>query len=129
MENHYYDDVKDLIELPFGTIQKVPTYPGCTGDNEALKKCFTKNIMQFVGAEFNTKLSNKEISGKQRIIVKFKIDITGKVTNVQARSEFKELEIEAVRVINSLPQMLAGEHEGKKVGVQYSLPIIFEIEE
>ena len=129
LENHYYDDVKDLIELPFGTIQKVPTYPGCTGDNEALKKCFTQNIWQFVGAEFNTKLSNKEISGKQRIIVNFKIDITGKVTNVQAKSEFKELEIEAVRVINNLPQMLPGEHEGKKVGVQYSLPILFEINE
>ena len=128
LENHYYNEVKDLIELPFGTIQKVPTYPGCTGDNETLKKCFTKNIMQFVGAEFNTKVANKEVSGKQRIAVKFKIDITGKVTNVQAKSKFKELEIEAVRVINSLPQMLPGEHEGKKVGVQYSLPILFEIE-
>ena len=83
--------------------------------------------MQFVGAEFNTKVENKEISGKQRIAVKFKIDNTGKVTNVEARSEFKELENEAVRVISSLPQMLPGEHEGKKVGVQYSLPIIFDI--
>jgi beta-lactamase regulating signal transducer with metallopeptidase domain len=114
--------------IPFSTIDKVPTYPGCTGDNEALKECFTQNIMQFVGAEFNTKVSNKEILGKQRIVVKFKIDNTGKVTNVQARSEFKELEGEAIRVISSLPEMLPGEHEGKKVGVQYSLPIIFDIQ-
>jgi len=84
--------------------------------------------MQFVGAEFNTKVSNKEILGKQRIVVKFKIDNTGKVTNVQTRSEFKELEGEAIRVISSLPEMLPGEHEGKKVGVQYSLPIIFDIQ-
>ncbi len=127
LESPYYNEVKDIIEIPFGVIQKVPTYPGCTGDNEALKQCFTQNIMQFVGAEFNTKVDNKDISGKQRIAVKFKIDNTGKVTNVQARSEFKELENEAVRVISSLPQMLPGEHEGKKVGVQYSLPIIFDI--
>ena len=123
----YYDEVKDILEISFGVIQKVPTYPGCTGDNEALKQCFTQNIMQFVGAEFNTKVSNKEISGKQRIAVKFKIDNKGKVTNVQAKSEFKELEMEAIRVISSLPEMLPGEHEGKKVGVQYSLPIIFDI--
>ena len=128
LESPYYEEVKDLIEIPFGIIQKVPTYPGCTGDNEALKECFTENIMQFVGAEFNTKVSNKEILGKQRIVVKFKIDNTGKVTNVQARSEFKELEGEAIRVISSLPEMLPGEHEGKKVGVQYSLPIIFDIQ-
>ena len=127
LESPYYNEVKDIIEISFGVIQKVPTYPGCKGDNEALKQCFTQNIMQFVGAEFNTKVENKEISGKQRIAVKFKIDNTGKVTNVEARSEFKELENEAVRVISSLPQMLPGEHEGKKVGVQYSLPIIFDI--
>ena len=114
LESPYYEEVKDLIEIPFGVIQKVPTYPGCTGDNEALKKCFTQNIMQFVGAEFNTKVSNKEISGKQRIGVKFKIDNTGKVTNVEAKSEFKELEMEAIRVVSSLPYMLPGEHEGKK---------------
>jgi bla regulator protein BlaR1 len=127
LESPYYEEVKDLIEIPFGVIQKVPTYPGCSGDNEVLKECFTQNIMQFVGAEFNTKVSNKEISGKQRIAVKFKIDNSGKVTNVQARSEFKELEMEAIRVISSLPEMLPGEHEGKKVGVQYSLPILFNI--
>lgn len=128
LESPYYEEVKELIEIPFGVIQKVPTYPGCTGDNEALKKCFTQNIMKFVGAEFNTKVSNKEISGKQRIAVKFKIDNTGKVINVEAKSEFKELEMEAIRVVSSLPDMVPGEHEGKKVGVQYSLPIVFKIE-
>ena len=128
LESPYYEEVKDLIEIPFGVIKKAPTYPGCTGDNEDLKKCFTQNIMQFVGAEFNTKVSNKEISGKQRIAVKFKIDNTGKATNVEARSEFKELEMEAIRVISNLPEMLPGEHEGKKVGVQYSLPIILDIQ-
>ena len=85
-------------------------------------------FMAYVGAEFNTKVSNKEISGKQRIAVKFKIDNTGKVTNVEAKSEFKELEMEAIRVVSSLPDMVPGEHEGKKVGVQYSLPIVFKIE-
>ncbi len=128
LESPYYDEVKDVIEIPFGVIQKVPTYPGCTGDNEELKKCFTQNIMQFVGSEFNTKVSNSEISGRQRIAVKFKIDNTGKVTNVLAKSQYKELQSEAIRVISSLPEMLPGEHEGKKVGVQYSLPIVFEIE-
>ena len=126
----YYEDVKDFISIPFGVINKVPTYPGCTGDNEELKKCFTQSIMQFVGNEFNTKVSkDSKISGKQRIVVNFKIDNTGKITSVKAKADNEELETEAIRVINALPQMLPGEHEGKKVGVQYSLPIVFEIKE
>jgi len=42
LENPYFEDVKDNISLHFGIIQKVPTYPGCAGDNEELKKCFSK---------------------------------------------------------------------------------------
>ena len=87
-------------------------------------------MMQFVGSEFNTKVGkDSKISGKQRIVVNFKIDNTGKVANVRAKADYKELETEAIRVIHKLPQMIPGEHEGKKVGVQYALPIVFEIKE
>jgi hypothetical protein len=131
LENHYYDEakVKDLIELPFGTIEKVPTYPGCTGTNEELKKCMAKSIGQFVGEEFNTKVAGKNVSGKQRISVQFKIDRFGDIVNVRARAPHPSLEAEAVRVVSKLPKMKPGEQDGKTVGVLYSLPIIFKIEE
>ncbi len=131
LENHYYDEdkVKDLIELPFGTIEKVPTYPGCTGTNEELKKCMTKNISQFVGSEFNTKVVDKNITGKQRISVQFKIDRFGNIVNVKARAAHPSLEAEALRVVSKLPKMEPGEQDGKTVGVLYSLPILFKIEE
>ncbi|MFT4698917.1 MAG: bla regulator protein BlaR1 [Flavobacteriaceae bacterium] len=130
LDSPYYEDVKDFISMPFGVINKVPTYPGCTGNNEELKKCFSKSITQYVANEFNTEVGKESnISGKQRIAIKFKIDNTGKVTSIKARAPAPELEKEAIRVINALPQMLPGEHEGKKVGVLYSLPIIFDIME
>ncbi len=116
-------------DVPFGTIEKVPVFPGCTGaDNETLKKCFSENISGFVGKNFNTKLANDlNLSGIQRIIVRFKIDKTGKIVDVQARAPKPELEAEAIRVIEKLPQMEAGEQEGEKVAVLYSLPIVFEV--
>lgn len=65
---------------------------------------------------------------RQRITVQFKIDAQGKIVDVKARSQVKELELEAERVVNSLPQMIPGEQKGQKVGVIYSLPIVFEVE-
>jgi len=122
----YLDDPNQK-EIPFGEIEKVPTYPGCVGENNELKKCMAQSISTFVGQEFNTKVAGKMISGKQRIIVKFKIDNQGNVTNVKAKTKYPELQAEAIRVVSKLPKMLPGEHDGKEVGVLYSLPIIFDL--
>jgi len=124
------DESNSQKSIPFAIIDKVPTYPGCTGDNESLKSCMSQKIGKFVGEEFNMKVSKESgISGKQRIIVQFKIDKTGSVIGIRAKAEHTELENEAIRVVSNLPQMLPGEHGGKVVAVQYSLPIVFEVKE
>lgn len=128
----YLDDTKDQDEadVPFAAIEKVPTYPGCSGDNEAMKKCMSQNISKFIGANFNTNLGKElDLIGIQRIAVQFKIDKTGKIVNVRARAPKPELEAEAIRVVQNLPQMLPGEQKGQKVGVLYSLPIVFDVVE
>jgi len=123
----YLDETE---EVPFSVIQQVPTYPGCTGSNEEMKICMSKEITAFVGDNFNTKVdSGLDLSGKQRISVQFKIDRTGMVTDVKARAASPGLQEEAIRVISSLPQMKPGLKEGKAVNVLYSLPIVFEISE
>jgi protein TonB len=69
------------------------------------------------------------LSGRQRIYVKFKIDKFGDVVDVIARAPHPKLEEEAVKVITSLPHMIPGKQRGVPVGVVYSLPIIFRVEE
>ena len=127
----YLDETKGQNEadVPFGVIEKVPLFPGCTGaDNEAMKKCMTMGISQFVNDNFNTKLGNElGLIGRQRIVVQFKIDKTGKVVDVRSRAPKPELEAEAIRVVKKLPQMQPGQQKGEKVGVLYSLPIVFDI--
>jgi hypothetical protein len=61
--------------------------------------------------------------------VQFKIDNTGNVVDIRSKAPHPDLEIEATRIVNSLPQMIPGEHKGKKVAVSYSLPILFIIDE
>jgi len=116
-------------DVPFSVIDKVPTYPGCEGlNNEEAKKCMSKKITQLVMENFNAKVADKDgLTGKQKIYVQFKIDKQGNVADAEARAKNTALEAEALRVINKLPKMQPGEQDGKKVGVLYSLPIIFEI--
>ncbi|SRX51979.1 M56 family metallopeptidase [Aequorivita sp. CIP111184] len=126
----YLDENKadDEADIPFAVIEKVPAYPGCSGDNEAMKLCMSQKIANFVNANFNIKLGDElNLSGIQRIAVKFKIDKDGNIVDVRARAPKPELEAEAIRVVQKLPQMQPGEQKGKKVGVLYSLPIIFEL--
>ena len=117
------------MSVAFSEIERVPTYPGCSGDNETLKKCFTERISAFVGENFNTKLGKDlGLTGIQRIVVKFKIDKSGNIVRATAKAPKPELEAEALRIIEKLPQMQPGEQNGEKVGVLYSLPIIFEVQ-
>ena len=110
-------------------IEKVPVYPGCVGNNnEELKQCLMSKIMAHIGDNFNTDISSgSDLEGRQRIEVLFVISSEGKVAQVEATGPHPSLEAEAVRVVESLPQMEAGEQEGKKVTIQYALPIIFHV--
>lgn len=128
----YLDETKVENEpsVPFGAIERVPVFPGCSGaDNEEMKKCMSQKIAEFVSSNFNIGLGKElNLKGRQRIGVQFKIDKTGKIVDVRARAPKPELEAEAIRVVQKLPPMQPGEQKGEKVGVIYSLPIVFDVE-
>lgn len=125
-----FEDLAEAVE--FAIIERVPIFPGCgSTDNSELKKCMSTNVQEHVLTYFNLDVANTLglPGGIQRIYVKFKIDNFGKVVDVKARASHPVLADEAIRVVQSLPQMEPGEHQGKRVGVLYALPIIFKVEE
>jgi protein TonB len=90
----------------------------------------SEKISQHVNKNFNTELAGDlGLSGRQRISVIFKIDKNGNITDVRSRAPHPGLEREAARVINKLPKMQPGKQRGKAVTVQYSLPIIFQVQD
>ena len=121
----------ELENIPFAVIDKVPTYTGCTGTNQELKTCMSDAISKFVNQNFNTALGKSlGLTGVNRIFVSFRIDKTGKITNIRSRAPHPDLEKEAIRVIRLIPDMeKPGEQGGRPVGVLYSLPITFNIAE
>ncbi|PKP24654.1 MAG: energy transducer TonB [Bacteroidetes bacterium HGW-Bacteroidetes-2] len=128
---HIEEAVEEIADVPFAVIENVPIYPGCENlrNNDERKKCMSEKIDAFVKRKFNSELANDlGLDGRQRISVQFKIDSKGNVVNVMARAPHPRLEAEAKKVISELPTMTPGKQRGKAVGVLYSLPIIFQVE-
>ncbi len=130
LNDPFFADILDEVAVPFGIIDKVPVFPGCEDlDAKAQKKCMVEHVTSHISSTFNTKLASElGLKGKQRINVMFKIDNTGEIVDVRARCPHDQLRDEAIRVIKTLPKMNPGEHQGKKVNVPYSLPIIFHVD-
>jgi hypothetical protein len=124
---------EDTNEVNFVSIEKVPVYKGCDKNlsNAELRSCMSQKITQHVLSNFNTDIANNLNlpDGKIRISVIFNIDKKGNIINARSRAFKPELEKEAIRVINLIPQMDSpGIQEGIPVIVPYALPIVFNVE-
>lgn len=127
-----YEIEEEIVdEIPFSKIDNIPTFPECEGlSQEEQRKCVSRKITKYVQKNFDTNLAKGlNLNGRQRISVAFKIDVNGNIIEVRSRAPHPGLEEEAKRVIESLPKMKPGKHNGKNVNVPYALPIIFQINE
>ncbi|WP_299684099.1 M56 family metallopeptidase [uncultured Dokdonia sp.] len=128
LKDSTYDEVLNDLDIPFGVIEKVPTFPECSGTLKEIKKCTSQKIKIHANKGFNAKLPEElGLTGIKRVVAVFKIDTAGNIVDVRARGAHPKLEKEAIRVIKTLPQMIPGEHNGKKVSVLYELPFTFNL--
>ena len=121
-------NVKAVYDLPvkqdnnstdevFQVVENMPEFPG---GNVELMKFMQQNI------KYPEKAFRDSIQG--RVIVQFVIDKTGKTINPTIkRSVSPELDAEAIRVVNAMPQWKPGEQRGKTVNVQFTLPVQFQL--
>ncbi|NJY64142.1 energy transducer TonB [Salinimicrobium sp. CDJ15-81-2] len=126
------EEEEEIGDVPFAVIEDVPIFPGCEKErnNDARKSCMSEKIQQFVDKRFNTGLgSDLGLSGINRIYVQFRIEKNGNVTVLGARAPHPRLQQEAERVVNMLPKMQPGKQRGQPVGVLYSLPIVFKVQD
>ncbi|WP_424493103.1 energy transducer TonB [Salinimicrobium sp. GXAS 041] len=126
------EEEEEIGDVPFAVIEDVPIFPGCEGErnNEARKNCMSEKIQQFVNRRFDTDLGSElGLSGINRIYVQFRIEKNGSITVLGARAPHPRLQQEAERVVNQLPKMQPGKQRGQAVGVLYSLPITFRVQD
>ncbi|MFD2517022.1 M56 family metallopeptidase [Salinimicrobium flavum] len=119
-------------DVPFAVIEEVPVFPGCESmdSNEGRKQCMTEKITEIVSQNFDTSLGKQlGLTGINRVYVQFKINKEGVVEVMGVRATHPELEEEARRVVNLIPDMTPGKHNGNEVGVLYTIPITFRVGE
>jgi TonB family protein len=98
-------------------VEIMPEYPG---GFDGVRKFLAENIKYPAAAE------EMGISG--RVFVSFVVSETGEVTNAKVeRGVDPELDAEALRVINQLPNWKPGVEKGKKVPVKFTMPIVFSL--
>ncbi len=112
-------------------VEQVPIYPGCESakTNDERRACMSDKLSTLIKKKFDTNIASElGLFGIQKIYVQFKIDQTGKVTEIISRAPSKRLEGEAQRVLMQVPQMVPGKQRHKPVSVMYTLPIVFDVQ-
>ncbi len=94
--------------------------PEFKGGMEALVKFLSENI------KYPEKAKTDNVSGK--VYVSFVISKSGKVKDAKViKSLSSEIDAEALRVINAMPDWTPGTKDGKKADVEMKLPINFQL--
>jgi protein TonB len=129
VEDVEVEEIDEDIEVPFAVIEKVPIFPGCKGNNTELKACFQKKMQDHLLRNFKYPVAASELNIQGRVFVFFLIDKNVNVSKIKSRGPDQLLVTEAERIISILPKMTPGKQRNKSVGVPYSIPINFKLQQ
>ncbi|MDL2223359.1 energy transducer TonB [Bacteroidales bacterium OttesenSCG-928-M11] len=111
------NEIISPVQEVFSHVNIMPSFPG--GDT-SLKQWLQTNL------EYPTSAMEFCIEGK--VEVRFIVNPDGSISNAQIkRGLTPDLDKEALRLINQMPDWVPGLLDGTSVPVWYSLPIIFQL--
>ena len=110
---------KDETDKIFFTAEQQPEFPG--GMTE---------LMKFLQKGINYPVSCKKEGIQGRVIVQFVINKDGSICEANVvKPVHPQLDAEAIRVINAMPNWIPGKQKGERVRVRYTLPVSFRLSE
>ncbi|MCB0373307.1 MAG: TonB family protein, partial [Muricauda sp.] len=112
--------------IPFVNIDEVPVFPGCENAQDK-RACFNEKVMEHVRKHFRYPEEAQEQGIQGTVSVIFVVGTDGTITEIKKLGSHELLENEAVRIIEKLPHMQPGRHEGETVKVPFALPITFRL--
>lgn len=102
---------------PFVVVEEMPEFPG----GESV-------MLNYLGENTNYPLSAKEKNIQGKVIIRFCVNSSGGVERATVlKGVDPELDMEALRVVNTLPKFKPGRQGGKEVPVWYMVPINFTL--
>lgn len=121
------EEVEEDITVPFAVIEDVPVFPGCENASDK-KACFQEQMQNHIRKNFRYPEIAQEMGVQGRVSVIFVIQKDGSIGNIRMRGPDKNLEAEALRIIEKLPKMTPGKQRGRPVKVPFSIPITFKLQ-
>lgn len=121
------DEIDEDISVPFAVIEDVPIFPGCEGASDK-KACFQEQMQKHIRKHFRYPEIAQEMGVQGRVNVMFVIQRDGSIGGIRMRGPDKNLEAEALRIIELLPDMTPGKQRGRAVKVPFSIPITFRLQ-
>lgn len=110
----------------FAVVESKPVFPGCEDEEseDARFQCFNTGIMKHIAHSFRFPEAARQNGIQGRIYISFVIEKDGAISNVYVpRGVHQTLDLEGMRVICDLPQMIPAQQRGKPVRMQYTVPI------
>jgi len=103
---------------PFDVVEQMPQFPGGPA---ALMEYLSKNV------RYPEEAHKNGIQG--RVIVTFVVNKDGSITEAcVVKSVDSQIDAEALRVVNSMPNWIPGRQNGEPVRVKYTVPITFKLQ-
>ena len=121
------EEIEEDIDVPFAVIEDVPIFPGCEGASDK-RACFNEMMQKHIRKNFRYPEIAQEMGVQGRVNVMFTIQKDGSIGNIRYRGPDKNLEKEALRIIEKLPRMTPGKQRGRAVRVPFSIPITFKLQ-
>jgi protein TonB len=121
------EEIDEDISVPFAVIEDVPVFPGCEGASDK-KACFQEQMQKHIRKHFRYPEIAQEMGVEGRVNVMFVIQRDGSIGGIRMRGPDKNLEAEALRIIELLPEMTPGKQRGRPVKVPFSIPITFRLQ-
>jgi hypothetical protein len=121
------EEVDKDISIPFTDIEVVPVFPGCEVASDK-KACFQEQMQKHIRKHFRYPEIALEMGIQGRVNIMLVIQEDGSIGGIRMRGPDKNLEAEALRIINLLPNMTPGRLRGRPVKVPFSTHITFRIE-
>lgn len=102
---------------PYVVVEEMPMFPG--GDS---------TLLAYINQNTKYPETAKKNNIQGRVILRFCITAKGNVDRVSVlRGVDPEIDAEAIRVVNSLPEFKPGKQGGKPVPVWYMIPVTFTL--
>ena len=107
---------KSASEMVYKTVEKMPEFNG--------------NLMQFMADNVKYPEQAKANNIEGRVNVQFTVSSTGEIKDVKAVGKNpvdSSLKRAAVEAVSKMPDWIPGEKDGKKVAVQFTMPVSFKL--